>query len=239
VLMEKRTGRALAFSCSPRVEKGATDLLLGAFLDGYREAGGEALVLNPYKMNIEPCRGCFRCWTRTPGICVIDDDMKEVLEQMQRADDVVFATPVYHFTMSEGMKRLLERTMPLLEPKVSVGPDGTATHARIGPHGQRAVLLSACGFPEIEVFVPMRATFAAISKMMEWRPAGEVLRTMSGLLLSRDGRAQESTRGYLHMVKMAGAKMAEGKVIDAQYRTYLEQELLPAEEYYRLVNEWF
>lgn len=237
--MEKRTGRALAFSCSPRGEKGATDLLLGSFLDGYREAGAEAQVLNPYKTNIEPCRGCFRCWTRTPGKCVIDDDMKVVLEQMQRADVVVFATPVYHFTMSEGMKRLLERTMPLLEPKLSVGPDGTATHARIGPRGQRAVLLSACGFPGMEVFVPLRATFAAICKMMEWRPAGEVFRTMSGLLLSRDKKAQESSLGYLQMVKIAGARMAEGRSIDAQYRSYLEQELLPLEEYYRLVNEWF
>lgn len=237
--MEKRTGRALAFSCSPRGEKGATGLLLGSFLEGYREAGGEALVLDPYRMNIDPCRGCFKCWTSTPGKCVIEDDMKGVLERMQEADVVVFATPVYHFTMSEGMKRVLERTMPLLEPRVSLGPDGKAMHARIGPHGQRAVLLAACGFPEMEVFVPLRATFAAICKMMEWRQAGEVLRTMSGLLLSRDQRARESAKGYLRMVKTTGARMAGGRDIDAQYRSYLEQELLPLEEYYRLVNEWF
>jgi multimeric flavodoxin WrbA len=237
--MEKMTKRALAFSCSPRAGKGATELLLGAFLQGYREGGGEAMVLNPYKMNIAPCKGCFRCWTKTPGKCVLEDDMRGILDDIQAADAVIFATPVYHYTMSEGMKRLLERTMPLLEPKLSVGNDGKATHARIGPHGQRAVLLATCGFPEQDVFDPLRATFAQICRMMEWQICGEVLRTMSGLLLSKDMRAHESSAGYLRMVANAGKMFSGGKPLDARYRSYLEQELAPRDEFLRLVNEWF
>jgi hypothetical protein len=208
-------------------------------LQGYREGGGEAMVINPYKMNIAPCKGCFGCWTRTPGKCAIEDDMKGILDEIQAADEVVFATPVYHYTMSEGMKRLVERTMPLLEPKLSVGTDGKATHARIGHRSQRAVLLATCGFPEHEVFEPLVATFAQICRMMEWRPSGEVLRTMSGLLLSKDQRAQESSAGYLRMVTNAGRMFSGGKPLDARYRSYLEQELLPKEEFLRLVNEWW
>jgi len=238
-MMEKHCGRALAFSCSPRAEKGATELMLGDFLQGYREGGGKFRVINPYKMNIAPCKGCFWCWTKTPGICAIEDDMKGILDELQSVDAVIFATPVYHFTMSEGMKRLVERTMPLLEPKLSVGPDGRAAHARIGPFGQRAVLVAACGFPEPEVFDPLRATFAQICRMMEWRPSGEVLRTMAGLLLSKDPRAQESSAGYLRMVENTGRMFARGKALDARFRSYLEQELLPREEFLRLVNEWF
>jgi multimeric flavodoxin WrbA len=237
--MDKMNGGALAFSCSPRGEKGTTELVLGSFLEGYRDGGKEATVINPYKMNIAPCRGCFRCWTQTPGKCVIDDDMKRILERIQKAEAVIFATPVYHFTMSEGMKRLIERTMPLLEPGVSAGLDGKAKHARIGPHGQRAVLVATCGFPEHEVFDPLNATFARICKMMEWRLSGEVLRTMAGLLLSKDRRAQESSAGYLKMVSNAGRMFADGKTIDQHHRSYLEQELLPMEEYYRIVNDWF
>jgi hypothetical protein len=237
--VEKMTKRALAFSCSPRAEKGATELLLGAFLRGYREGGGKAMVINPYRMNIAPCKGCFSCWTKTPGKCVIGDDMKEILEDLQAADAVVFATPVYYYTMSEGMKRLVERTMPLLEPKLSAGTDGRTTHQRIGPRGQRAVLLATCGFPEQDVFDPLRATFERICRMMEWRPCGEVLRTMSGLLLSRDMRARESSAGYLKMVEGAGRMFSGGRSIDGSYRGYLEQDLLPKEEFLRLVNEWF
>ena len=165
--------------------------------------------------------------------------MKEIFEDIQAADAVVFATPEYHYTMSEGMKRLVERTMPLLEPKLSVATDGRATHARIGHRGQRAVLLATCGFPEQEVFEPLGATFAQICRMMEWRPSGEVLRTMSGLLLSKDQRARESSAGYLQMVANAGKMFSGGKPLDARFRSYLEQELLPKEEFLRLVNEWW
>jgi multimeric flavodoxin WrbA len=230
---------ALAFSCSPRSPKGATGLVLGAFLDGFREGGGNVEVLQPYRMNIAPCNGCFACWTKTPGKCVIEDDMVSVNERLNAADLVVFTTPVYHYTMSEGMKRLVERTMPLLDPEVKSGADGRAHHARLGRRDQRAVLIATCGFPEPEVFDGLRRTFADICHMMEWSLVGEVLRTEAGLLFSKDARAMESAAGYLMMVRKAGRTVAEGGVIDPQYRRYLEGELLPLDDYYRLVNGWF
>jgi len=237
--MEKGAGRALAISGSPRAEKGATELVLGAFLQGYRDGGGLARVINPYKMNIAPCRGCFKCWTRTPRKCVIDDDMKAILDDMQSVDAVILATPVYHFAMSEGLKRLIERTMPLLEPRLSLDAAGRTTHARIGHRGQRAVLVSACGFPDMDVFDPLRATFARICGMMEWRQSGQILRTMSGLLLSNDPRARENSAGYLKMVSGAGKMFSGGMPLDARFCSYLEQELAPREDFFRIVNEWF
>ena len=230
---------ALAFSCSPRSAKGSTETVLGAFLDGFREGGGSFEVLHPYQMDIAPCKGCFACWTKNPGKCALEDAMGDVLDRLQRVDTVVFATPVYHYTMSEGMKRLVERTMPLLEPKVRPGPDGRARHARVGRHDQRAVLVATCGFPEIEVFDGLRRTFSDICGMMEWKLAGEVLRTESGMLFSKDRRAQESAAGYLMMVRKAGRTVAEGAVIEKQHRDHLEGDLLPRDEYYRRVNDWF
>jgi putative NADPH-quinone reductase len=230
---------AIAFSCSPRGPKGSTGLVLGAFLEGFREGGGKFEVLEPYKMNIAPCKGCFSCWTKTPGRCAIEDDMTDVNRRLNEADAVVFATPVYHFTMSEGMKRLVERTMPLLDPAVKPGADGRAHHARIGRRDQRAVLISTCGFPELEVFDGLRRTFSDICHMMEWSVAGEILRTESGLLFSKDTRARESAAGYLMMVRKAGRTVAEGGIVEPQYRRYLEGDLLPRDDYYKLVNGWF
>ena len=230
---------ALAFSCSPRGPKGATAKVLEAFLEGFREGGGIIEVINPYQMNIAPCSGCFSCWTKTPGKCRIEDDMTLINSRLNEVDAVVFATPVYHYTMSEGMKRLVERTMPLLDPEVRPGPDGRARHARLGRRDQRAVLISTCGFPELEVFDGLRRSFSDICRMMEWSMAGEVLRTGSGLLFSGDPRARESAEGYLMMVRKAGRTVADGGLIEPQYRRYLEGDLLPRDEYYRLVNNWF
>jgi len=230
---------ALAFSCSPRGSKGSTGLVLGAFLDGFREGGGGIELIYPYQRNIAPCKGCFSCWTKTPGKCAADDDMGAINRRLDEVDAVIFATPVYHYTMSEGMKRLVERTMPLLEPEVRPGPDGRARHARSGRRDQRAVLIATCGFPELEVFDGLRRTFADICHMMEWSSAGEILRTESGLLFSRDPRAGESAEGYLMMVRKAGRTVAGGGLIEPQYRRYLEGDLLPRDDYYRLVNGWF
>jgi hypothetical protein len=230
---------ALAFSCSPRSPNGATEMVLGAFLDGFREGGGMVDVLRPYRMNIAPCKGCFACWTKTPRKCAIQDDMAGINARLNEVDTVIFATPVYHYTMSEGMKRLAERTMPLLDPEVKPGADGRAHHARLGRRDQRAVLITACGVPELGVFDGLRRTFADICNMLEWTLVGEVLRTESGLLFSKDARALDSAAGYLMMVRKAGRTVAEGGVIEPQYRRYLEGDLLPREDYYRLVNGWF
>ncbi len=45
-------------------------------------------------MNIQPCRGCFSCWTRTPGRCVIADDEEQVLAATAASDRVVWLTPI-------------------------------------------------------------------------------------------------------------------------------------------------
>lgn len=230
--------RALAFSCSPRAGRGATELVLRAFLGGFEEGGGQVRLLHPYRMNIEPCRGCFACWTRTPGKCAIEDDMAGVLEGIQAADAVVFATPVYHFTFSEGMKRLLERTMPLLEPHIQTDPDGRTRHGRVGPRGQWAVLIATCGFPEARVFDSMSLAFREICRMMDWSLRAEILRTMAGILLSKEERCRESAAGYLQLVRRAGRLVAEGGVVDAGYRAYLEAELLPRELYLEITNRW-
>ena len=228
--------KALAFSCSPRNDKGATRLVLKAFLEGLADGGAQVEVLFPYRMNIAPCRGCFHCWTKGKGKCAIDDDMKVVLAGLQEADMVVFATPVYHFTMSEGMKRLIERTMPLLDQHVTLDNNNRARHARLGRHDQRAFLLSVCGFPELEVFDSLRVAFGRICGMLDWRLSGEVLRTMSGLLLTKECR--EAAAGYLKLVRDAGKKAASSSGID-NFRSYLEEPLVPPEQYYRLVNEFW
>lgn len=228
--------KVLAFSCGPRGAKGATELVLDAFLTGMKEGGAQIEVVSPYRMNIAPCRGCFHCWTKTPGKCVIDDDMKVVLAGLEAADVVVFATPVYHMTMSEGMKRLLERTMPMMDPHVTKDGFNRARHARIGRHDQKAILLSVCGFPEMEIFVPLRMEFGRICGMLDWQPAGEVLRTMSGLLFHK--KLVDESGGYLQLARNAGKKAASGASIEA-HQKYLEEPLVPEERYFELVNEFW
>ena len=72
---------------------------------------GDTLIALADK-NIHYCLGCISCINNLEEYCVIDDDMREILEKMVNADVIVMATPVYFFTMSGQMKMLIDRTTP-------------------------------------------------------------------------------------------------------------------------------
>jgi hypothetical protein len=67
-------------------------------------------------MNISPCRGCFQCWVRTPGVCVIDDDGRSVAEAWVRSDLVLLLTPVSFGGYCADVKRAVDRVIPILSP---------------------------------------------------------------------------------------------------------------------------
>ena len=70
--------------------------------------------------DIAPCAGCFGCWTRTPGECVIDDAARDVLRSYVGADLVVYATAVTFGGYSSQLKKMLDRLIPALDPRFAV-----------------------------------------------------------------------------------------------------------------------
>ncbi|WP_353094720.1 flavodoxin family protein [Tissierella praeacuta] len=74
----------------------------------------ESIVL--YQKNIKECMGCFGCWIKTPGICVIDDYGRVLTETIINMDLVVYLTPVIYGGYSSELKKALDRIIPLLLP---------------------------------------------------------------------------------------------------------------------------
>ena len=52
-----------------------TEMLLSHLAEGMREAGAEVEVVNLREKKVKYCVGCFTCSTKTPGQCIIKDDM--------------------------------------------------------------------------------------------------------------------------------------------------------------------
>lgn len=80
---------------------------------------------NPYQTtwiglkekNIKPCTGCFGCWVKTPGLCVIaDDDATEIVRAMVNSDLIVELSPVTFGGYSSELKKILDRSIPVLLP---------------------------------------------------------------------------------------------------------------------------
>ncbi len=100
--------RVLILSASPR-KQGNSDILCDEFAKGAREAGHEVEKIRIAEKNIGYCRGCYAC--KDTGKCAIKDDMAEVLQKMINADVIVFASPVYFYSVDAQLKAVIDRTV--------------------------------------------------------------------------------------------------------------------------------
>ncbi|SPF47685.1 Multimeric flavodoxin WrbA (modular protein) [Syntrophobacter sp. SbD1] len=144
--------KVLALNSSPRGERvSKTEMLLDALVQGMRDAGAEVETINLRQKKINNCIGCFSCWTKTPGVCALKDDMTgELFPKWLEADIAVYATPLYHYTVNASMKAFIERTLPVLEPFIKT-VEGKSFHPmRHNP--PKGVVLSVAGFTEPAVF---------------------------------------------------------------------------------------
>ena len=65
---------------------------------------------------IADCLGCFKCWVKTPGICIIDDYGREAAAELINSDLLIFLTPVVFGSYSYQLKKALDRMIPLISP---------------------------------------------------------------------------------------------------------------------------
>lgn len=93
---------------SPR-KNGNTSAMADAFAKGASEAGNVVTEVVLKEKTIGDCMGCGVC-QENGGICVQKDDMTEIYEAMKKADAIVLASPVYFYTWTSLMKRMIDRT---------------------------------------------------------------------------------------------------------------------------------
>ena len=102
--------KVVVLSTSPR-KNSNSEALAEAFARGAAEAGNDVEIIRMREKKFEFCRGCFAC--QKTGMCLIKDDMAEIVPKMEQADVLAFATPIYYYAMSGQMKTLLDRANPL------------------------------------------------------------------------------------------------------------------------------
>lgn len=102
---------------SPR-KKGNTAAMTAAFKEGAEGAGHSVEVLEVASMQIGGCKACDCCRKVDPDKrCVQDDDFsKMVRPALESAEMIVFASPVYHFTLSAQLQAALQRTYAMPKP---------------------------------------------------------------------------------------------------------------------------
>ena len=78
--------------------------------------GWQTDLCNLREFDIAPCMGCFGCWTRTPGICTINDYAREIARLMVKSSLMALVTPVTFGGYSSELKKALDRLIPNILP---------------------------------------------------------------------------------------------------------------------------
>ncbi len=74
------------------------------------------------------CVGCFGCWVKKPGECVMNDGIGEINRRSMNSDVTVYLCPVVFGQFSANMKNVIDRWLPNMQPFFMTRPDGSTMH---------------------------------------------------------------------------------------------------------------
>ena len=229
--------KVLAINGSPRGEFGNTEILLKPFLEGCTEAGAEVETIYLKDKEIKHCIGCFTCWTKTPGKCIHKDDMEELLDKVSQADIMVYATPLYYYTVTGFMKDFMDRKLPLSKRDIiKVGEQYTHPKRYEKKSPTKNVLISNCGFPGTYNFSGIVKTFEVMSK---GNLAGTILCGQGGVLgaVKSDDVLKEMYKPFFSALRSAGEEVINLGYIKDETQTILDKDVIDPEIYMKNANE--
>lgn len=86
---------------------GNTAQLVSSFAKGVEDAGHKVEIISLMKSEVKGCLGCNACRYGKP--CIQKDSFNDIVPKIENADMVVFATPLYFWTISSRLKAFIER----------------------------------------------------------------------------------------------------------------------------------
>ena len=217
----------LLINGSSRGEKSNTLKLSRAFLKGIESKAAVTVAeVRLSTADVRPCLGCFACWNKTPGSCVIRDDMKDILDRILWADLTVWSFGLYYFSVPGRLKNLIDRMLPMNLPFMSADSETGGHPSRYDMSGKRNVVISTCGFHTA------KGNYGAVTEMFDHvfgKGEYEMLCCGQGELFAVP-QLSAYTDAYLNEMTAAGAEYTSGGITDAT-REALGTPLFPKEQF--------
>lgn len=102
--------KIVIINSTPR-KGGNSEILAEQFAKGATESGNLVTVINLRDIGLKFCTGCLYCLKS--GKCAQTDGVNQLLPVISQADVLVFATPVYYYSVCGQLKTFLDRLNPL------------------------------------------------------------------------------------------------------------------------------
>ena len=224
----------MAINSSPRTQGAShSEKLLQFLAEGMRAAEAEVEIINLREYTIRFCQGCYTCWTKTPGVCRLKDDMTESLFPKWRAADlVVYASPLYYRSVVSRLQAFIERTLPSLLPYCVAEGERSGHPPR--NRMPNFVLLSVSGFLEMEEFGPVsdwaKTNFdAPPAKLLAeiYRPGAQALALQQYRAVADDVYAA---------VKKAGHEIIRDGMVSETTMAKITQPIVAKDTYFKFAN---
>ena len=223
--------KVLVLNGSPK-KKSDTFRMAEAFLRGLnKNQEHEVQIVNVIDKKIAPCRGCFGCWQRMDGHCVIGDDQNGILDLYRNAYVIIWSFPLYCYGMPSHLKAFLDRTIPLVKMDMRQEENGRVRHeALVDFSRMHTVVLCGCGFPDWEgnfdgLKMQCRQCFGNLE--MVCVPETPMLNVPEAAPLADP---------LLASFEKAGEEYAASLKLSAETIARLETPMIPKEMYINIVN---
>ena len=150
------------------------------------------------------CRSCTQVAGENYGVCILDDDMGALLQEVERADALVLASPMNAGTVTAIMKVFIERLVC-----TAYWPWGApAPKARRPGKSKRAILVASSAAPAI-----LARLTGDVIKRLKYAAMLLGAKTVGTLFigLAAQQQHQELSKRTIDKAQKLGRKLAAGK----------------------------
>ena len=129
---------------SPRIN-GSSNYLIDSLINEINRENIDVKKYTISECNIENCCGCKECYNS--GLCIYDDDVKNIVNDILTSDYCVIAAPSYWAGVPGKLKTLFDRTTPFGDTnpnrkiKSKTSSKGIAIAVRAGLHQEENELI--------------------------------------------------------------------------------------------------
>ncbi|MCM1437614.1 MAG: flavodoxin family protein [Roseburia sp.] len=145
---------------SPR-KNGNSFAMTDAFIKAAENKGHKVTRFDAAMQKVGGCHACETCF-KTGKACSFDDDFNLIAPAIEKADVVVFAAPVYWYSIPAQIKGVIDRLFSFCVAGKDIA-------------GKECAIISCCEEDDMSVMDGVRIPIERSAALLKWKVVGEVL----------------------------------------------------------------
>ena len=142
-------------------KNGNSAAMAEAFIKAAEEKGHTVTRFDAAMMNVGGCHACETCF-KSGKACSFDDDFNTIAPHILEADDIVFAMPVYWYSIPGQIKNVIDKIYSFCVAGKDVAGKGCG-------------LIACCEEEDMTVLDGVRMPLERSAALLKWHMIGEVL----------------------------------------------------------------